>query len=467
MTFPFPHFSPGSAATDFFVYDQTKVNTGGAGSTHTTGLTGFSVGSLTTGPTNGKPRVVHLAINWVGTQTLSSVTGSGGITFKILGQFLTTGGTVHISHATALVPSGTTLDITLNFSASVTSSSVSLWHGFPPNGIYPDWAVGDGTDITSTALNDNMTSDSGQYIANAITQATSATTSITWNGTGGTINTRLDANWDSGNNKRTHCDWITSADGDTADIIYASSNDVGSCVAVCFYNFGDNDPYWESVVMLPGIDRGTNGQTTGITELSPAAHGSQNLVASATLSTTQIFYGTSSLAPSGNSSGLFYADHIDWRLGASGDSKATVEIAFYPTSSVGMIFIGQYSATQQSWAISGDSSQKLRLRMNGANSITSGTSYTLNAWNYAAMHIDQAGSTSLRLNGVHEGSTAQVVLNNATSQLGIGNDDEVNAPLIGYCASARITVGKYRAPSTGTRRTIWACGVPGRLHPTS
>src|SRR6516225_7956565 len=85
------------------------------------------------------------------------------------------------------------------------------------------------------------------------------------------------------------------------------------------------DPYFGNVVLLMGFE-GTNGSTgaPGMTDESPAAHGTGAIAGTTSISTAQFKFGTSSLISDGNSD-VNFADSADWKLSSANSDQYTIE----------------------------------------------------------------------------------------------------------------------------------------------
>jgi Concanavalin A-like lectin/glucanases superfamily len=160
---------------------------------------------------------------------------------------------------------------------------------------------------------------------------------------------------------------------------------------------GPTDPNFSSVKLLMGFED-SNGSTgaPGMTDESPAAHGNAATSGTASISTAQFKFGSSSLLLNG-SSAISFADSSDWDLGAG---LFTVETFFRPDSlgASNQFLVGQWdsSSGQQAWllyTVGTSNNIAWLMSANGsatAANIVSSSTISVSTWYHACVDYDGA-----------------------------------------------------------------------------
>ena len=209
------------------------------------------------------------------------------------------------------------------------------------------------------------------------------------------------------------------------------------------------DPYFGNVVLLAGFN-GTNGSTgaPGMTDESPAAHGTATARGTAQISTTQAKFGASSLTVNATSS-VTWPSSTDFTFGSG---AFTVELFIWPTSTTGgpLEVIGVWGGASNGWVIYTINGQWYwNISTTGADNIVVEQgcigAMTLSAWNHLAIDFD--GTTyRLYVNGTTcSTSTTLRTMFSGTSVLSIGSDaTNANNIPTAYIDEVRITKGVAR-----------------------
>jgi len=233
------------------------------------------------------------------------------------------------------------------------------------------------------------------------------------------------------------------------------------------------DPYFNDFVLLCGFN-GPNGSINAFDD-SPIKRGLATFIGSAQLETSNVKFGSASLAPSqtpANSGAYWLDDPTYFNFGTT--TRFTIEGWFYtttaaPTVPSGAQFLishwfsgGVLSNSAGEWAfcISGQYLHWHVINATPANvaAIISSTPHTLNAWHHGAVDFD--GTTyRMYLDGVCVGTSTTIV--NLTNvpyalYLSIGCDANTgitgayNDGLQGYIDEVRITRGVARYATNGS-----------------
>jgi hypothetical protein len=221
------------------------------------------------------------------------------------------------------------------------------------------------------------------------------------------------------------------------------------------------DPYFGNVVLLMGYE-GVNGSTgaPGMTDESPAAHGTATGLVNATISNTKFRFGSTSLFL--NSGRIQFADSNDWNFGAG---NFTFELWVNLNSLSGIRrFISTWNGTNDSQLgfnlgmTGAGTALTWQVSTSGANNfvdINAGWIPVINEWYFIALDYD---GTKYRayINGVMVGSstTARTIFD-STHSLNIGSDNDGTSQLLGYLDELRITKGIARYAVDGTGPAIF------------
>lgn len=232
------------------------------------------------------------------------------------------------------------------------------------------------------------------------------------------------------------------AAGTAGDIAY-DANYLYVCTAASTWRAArllnlDGDPYWANVSLLLKFD----GSGATITDSSSEAR-SISVFGNSTQSTTQSKWGGKSLYLDGTGDYLTSADNAAFGF-STGDF--TIEYWHYPTQNVGdeAILDMRANGSVAQWLWFGKSSGGA-VRTYDANSVRTGGSMNLNAWNHVAWSR-VSGVNQVYLNGTRVISWTNAGDVGATRSLVIGANADGNAELsTAYIDDLRITkgVGRY------------------------
>jgi hypothetical protein len=213
-------------------------------------------------------------------------------------------------------------------------------------------------------------------------------------------------------------------------------------------------PSPSAVVLLMGFE-GANGSigAPGMNDESPANHGtavSDNI--NAKIDTTQFKFGASSLTLPGSFSGIHFADHADWHLGAG---QFTIECFIRPATATGIqMIVGQFghgasnfgwafylNGAVLNWAVSTTGSDNL-------NDMSGGT-IAVNTWTPVCIDFDGV-SYRLYVNGAMVAlAPGPRTIFNPGLILGIGENEIGELAFAGNIDELRITKGYARYASNG------------------
>jgi hypothetical protein len=222
---------------------------------------------------------------------------------------------------------------------------------------------------------------------------------------------------------------------------------------------GTSDPYFGNVVLLMGYE-GANGSTgaPGMTDESPAAHGTAVVVGSAQISTAKFKFGASSYANVAGTNGIHFPDSPNWQLSAANSDQFTVEIWANPTnaSNTQSALVWQSSVPGTMafifWANSvGNGELTFTGTSDGSTGWTatsSGITWTPGQWYHLAADKDATGKLRVYRDGVMLGSItpANSAMFDSSQALTIGVDSSTRA-WVGYLDEVRITKGVARYAS--------------------
>jgi len=169
----------------------------------------------------------------------------------------------------------------------------------------------------------------------------------------------------------------------------------------------------------------------------------------AAISATQSKFGGSSIEFSGaNGTYLGLASNTDFGFG-TGDF--TIEGWFYKTTTTTkFLFDTRTSLTENSIAVQSSSSNTLRLYVNGAFLLTTGTAHTSNAWNHLAISR-ASGVTRFFINGVVTGSVSDTTNYGSTKPLVVGALYNGTTAFAGYIDDFRVSnTARYTTTFTPT-----------------
>jgi hypothetical protein len=227
------------------------------------------------------------------------------------------------------------------------------------------------------------------------------------------------------------------------------------------------DPHFAQVVLLMGFN-GTNGSTgaPGMTDESPAAHGTATIAGSgAVISTTQKQFGASSLSLDGASS-ITFPDSNDWNLAAG---QFTVECWFYTNTVTGNFhfIVGQWDsgALSLGWILSvNNATPSWNISTVGSNNIfqldSAPTTVTTGTWHHVAVDYDGI-KYRFYLDGITtKTTTTPVTIFDSTNKLVIGSNNGNDFSWFnGYIDELRITKGFARY-ATDTSFTVPIAAFP-------
>lgn len=223
------------------------------------------------------------------------------------------------------------------------------------------------------------------------------------------------------------------------------------------------DSHWSSVKLLLGFE-GSDGATgsPGMTDESPAAHGTATVVGDAQIDTGVALIGSSSLMLDGNGDTITFPDSLDWRLSAANSDQFTVEcfvrFATWDSNTRGIMGHGG-TAGDRSWTLTGAStvgnitfafstvgnSFDVSISTSGAGMMT-GVKY------HVAVDKDSSGKIRIYIDGVMRGSAtpANSSMFNSASNFVIGGQSAVSpVEMEGWLDEIRITKGVARYASDG------------------
>ena len=217
------------------------------------------------------------------------------------------------------------------------------------------------------------------------------------------------------------------------------------------------DPYFGNVVLLMGYE-GANGSTgaPGMTDESPAAHGTATVTGASKITTSQFKFGASSLLCGAAISTIDFTYSANWNFGSS---AFTVECFIYPSALSGNQYIvcqWANAGTNLGWAlILAAAVPTFNISTTSTNTITvaSGGTVTTGAWQHVAVDYDGV-KYRLYLNGAMVGSsTTPQTINASTLILNVGSNNIGNFTFSNSeIDELRITKGVARYASDGV---VW------------
>lgn len=222
------------------------------------------------------------------------------------------------------------------------------------------------------------------------------------------------------------------------------------------------DPALSLVVLLMGFE-GINGSQSapGLTDESPAEHGTAGAANAAAISTSQSKFGVSSLSLTGTNPKLEYGASADWRLATTNSDQFTVEswvrLSALPSALTYACIVSQ-SLTGVTWDFSVLSTGEFRFRyVDTSSSVitisSSAAGLGTGTWYHLAVDKDAAGKIRVYKDGVMLGSSTPSdsgILDTPTSHLVIGAAGVLGgAYLTGNLDELRITKGLARYASDG------------------
>jgi hypothetical protein len=223
------------------------------------------------------------------------------------------------------------------------------------------------------------------------------------------------------------------------------------------------DPSFSSVKLLLGF-QGADGSTgaPGLTDESPAAHGTATAVGNAQIDTAQSKFGGASLLGDGTGDGISFPDSTDWRLSTANSDQFTVE-AWVRTSTttptdkvivarstgvpnVGFFFRCNTSGNGELSFLGSTNNATL----DWAPASSSGITWALSTWYHVAADKDATGKVRVYRDGVMVGSSTPTDSSMAaanTAVLTIGIDGLGGRSWDGWIDEVRITKGVARYAS--------------------
>ncbi len=223
------------------------------------------------------------------------------------------------------------------------------------------------------------------------------------------------------------------------------------------------DPDWSNVVLLMGYE-GVDGSTgaPGMTDESPAHHGTGVAANVAEIDTAQSKFGSSSLLVTSGSPQLKFADSNDWCLSSSNSDQFTIEcwlrLNTLPSAIIAFAGIVSQNLLGTTWDFTVLHSGEFRFRSTAAGGSfdvdvsTSGGALTTGVWHHVAVDKAATGKVRLYKNGVMVGSDtpANSSILNSNGQLQIGSVGIFGGnALDGNIDELRITKGVARYASDG------------------
>jgi len=226
---------------------------------------------------------------------------------------------------------------------------------------------------------------------------------------------------------------------------------------------GLTDASFASVVLLLGFE-GADASTgsPGMTDESPAEHGTATVVGNAQIDTSQSKFGGSSLLCDGTGDGINFSDSNDWDLSDANTDQFTIELFARTTTATptarALVWQGSAVGTLSfAFWVNTDGNGELSFRGSTAAAsfdwtvVSSGLTWATGQWYHLAVDKDASGKVRLYRDGVMvaSGTPASSILANSGQPINIGIDGGASRSWPGWIDEVRITKGVARYASDG------------------